>query len=103
MSGHRRRVIEPNRSALRGTRQGNHPVGGPPWGYPPPTGSEGPGLMIRRVAALIAAGMLGSLLVTASSSAADPAAAVPAAGQGAGASGLFPSVIHLPDGWQPEG
>ncbi|MFL6115371.1 MAG: SMP-30/gluconolactonase/LRE family protein [Catenulispora sp.] len=59
--------------------------------------------MIRRVAALIAAGMLGSLLVTTASSAAVPAAAPSAAGQGAGASGLFPNVIHLPDGWQPEG
>ena len=54
--------------------------------------------MIRRVAASIAAGMLGCLLIAAPSSAA-PSPAVQAAGH----SGTFPSVIHLPDGWQPEG
>jgi sugar lactone lactonase YvrE len=52
--------------------------------------------MIRRVAALIAATVLGSLLLAA------PVSGQPVA-RAAGHSGLFPDVIALPDGWQPEG
>src|SRR5439155_25375606 len=64
---------------------------------------EAEGLMIRRVAALVAACLLGSLPVAVPLGAAASTGTGSGAEQAGGQLPQFPEVIPLPDGWQPEG